>query len=65
MKNDKLDSIAIAKLGLSDNLKTSVMPTQVVLELSALVRKYYKLIDTRSPVLISSKAIFMLFFLNI
>lgn len=48
VKNDKLDSIAIAKLGLLDDLKTSVMPTQIVLELRALVRKYYKLIDTRS-----------------
>lgn len=48
VKNDKLDSIAIAKLGLSNDLKTSVIPTQVVLELRALTRKYYKLIDTRS-----------------
>ena len=48
VKNDKLDSIGIAKLGLSTDLKTSVMPVKLVLELRSLTRKYYELIDTRS-----------------
>ena len=48
VKNDKLDSIGIAKLGLNTDLKTSVMPVKLVLELRSLTRKYYELIDTRS-----------------
>lgn len=48
VKNDKLDSIGIAKLGQRPDLKTSVMPVKLVLELRSLTRKYYELIDTRS-----------------
>ena len=48
VKNDKLDSLGIAKLGLRPDLKTSVMPVKLVLELRSLTRKYYELIDTRS-----------------
>lgn len=48
VKNDKLDSIGIAKLGLRPDLKTSVMPVNLVLELRSLTRKYYELMDTRS-----------------
>ena len=48
VKNDKIDSIGIAKLGLQKDLKTSVMPVKLVLELRSLTRKYYELTDTRS-----------------
>ena len=48
VKNDKLDSIGIAKLGLSNDLKTSIMPVKLVLELRSLVRKYFDIMDQRS-----------------
>lgn len=48
VKNDKLDSIGIAKLGLKPDLQVSVMPVKLVLELRALSRNYYSLVDIRS-----------------
>lgn len=48
VKNDKLDSIGIAKLGLNPNLKTSLMPEKLMLELRTLTRKYYDLTDERA-----------------
>ncbi len=48
VKNDKLDSIGIAKLGLKSDLQVSVIPTKLVLELRALTRNYYSLVDIRS-----------------
>ncbi|MCR6545017.1 IS110 family transposase [Dehalobacterium formicoaceticum] len=48
VKNDKLDSIGIAKLGLKPNLQVSVIPAKLVLELRALTRNYYNLVDIRS-----------------
>lgn len=48
VKNDKLDSIGISKLGLKPDLQTSVMPVKLVLELRALSRNYYSLVDIRS-----------------
>lgn len=48
VKNDKLDSIGIAKLGLTSDLKTSVMPVKLVLELRSLIRKYFDITDQRS-----------------
>ena len=48
VKNDKLDSIGIAKLGLKSDLQVSVMPAKLVLELRSLTRNYYSLVDTRS-----------------
>lgn len=48
VKNDKLDSLGIAKLGLNPDLKTSIMPIKLVLELRSLTRKYYDLTDERS-----------------
>ena len=48
VKNDKLDSIGIAKLGLKPDLQVSVMPAKLVLELRALTRNYYSLVDIRS-----------------
>lgn len=48
VKNDKLDSTQIAKLGLKPDLKTSLMPTELVLELRSLTRNYYDLMDERA-----------------
>lgn len=48
VKNDKTDSLTIAKLGLKPDLKTSIMPAELVLELRSLTRKYYEVMDTRS-----------------
>ena len=48
VKNDKLDSIGIAKLGLKPDLQVSVIPSKLVLELRALTRNYYSLVDIRS-----------------
>jgi len=48
VKNDKVDSIQIARLGLSPDLKLSVMPDDLVLELRSLTRKYYDLVDQRT-----------------
>ena len=48
VKNDKLDSIGIAKLGLNSDLRTSLMPTELVLELRSLTRHYYDLMDERA-----------------
>lgn len=48
VKNDKLDSIGIAKLGLMPDLQVSVMPVKLVLELRSLTRNYYSLVDIRS-----------------
>lgn len=45
---DKLDSLGIAKLGLNPDLKTSIMPVKLVLELRSLTRKYYDLTDERA-----------------
>ncbi len=48
VKNDKSDSIQIARLGLSPDLKVSVMPDELVLELRNLTRKYFELVDQRT-----------------
>jgi len=48
VKNDKVDSLAIARLGLTPGLKLSVMPVGLVLELRCLTRKYYELVDQRT-----------------
>ncbi len=55
VKNDKLDSIGIAKLGLKPDLKTSLMPTELVLELRSLTRNYYDLTDERASHVIAIK----------
>ena len=46
--NDKIDSRKLALLGLKPDLKTSVIPSEVVLNLRDLVREYYNLTDERS-----------------
>lgn len=48
VKNDKVDSKGIAKLGLSDDTPVSQFPTKLVLEIRSLTRKYYDLTDERS-----------------
>lgn len=48
VKNDRIDSIRIATLGLTPNLQTSLIPEQLVLELRTLTRKYYELTDERA-----------------
>ena len=58
VKNDKIDSIGIAKLGLNPDLRTSVIPVKLVLELRSLTRKYYDLVDTRSGYVNQLKADF-------
>lgn len=56
VKNDKIDSIGLAKLGLKRDLKTSIIPAKLVLELRSLCRKYYELVDTRSSYINRLKA---------
>lgn len=55
VKNDRLDSISIAKLGLTPNLKCSKLPAKLVLELRYLTRKYYDLTDERAAHIIKMK----------
>ncbi|MDD3168250.1 MAG: IS110 family transposase [Eubacteriales bacterium] len=56
VKNDKLDSIGIAKLGLKPDLQVSVIPAKLVLELRSLTRNYYNLVDIRSSYVNQLKA---------
>jgi len=46
--NDKFDSKKIALIGLNPKLKTSVIPSNLVLDLRNLMREYYSLTDNRS-----------------
>jgi len=46
--NDKFDSKKAALLGLKPDIKTSVMPSDAVLNIRNLMREYYKLTDNRS-----------------
>jgi len=46
--NDKASSKNLALIGLKPDLKTSVMPSDAVLDLRNLVREYYNLVDARS-----------------
>lgn len=48
VKNDKVDSLKIARIGLSGEIPTSQFPAKLVLELRSLTRKYYDLTDERS-----------------
>ena len=47
VKNDKLDSKKIAKLGLNPTIKRSLIPNEFVLNLRFLCREYYSLSDDR------------------
>jgi hypothetical protein len=46
--NDKFDSKKVALIGLKPDLKTSVIPSDLVLNLRNLVREYYSLTDGRT-----------------
>jgi transposase len=48
VKNDKVDSLALARLGLDPKLKVSLLPAKLVMEIRTLVRRYYMLTDERS-----------------
>ena len=43
VKNDKVDSIQIAKLGFNENIKKSVIPDAFVFNLRCLCREYFSL----------------------
>jgi len=51
VKNDRYDAKRIAYLGYSPDLKVSVMPTDLIMNLRCLCREYYSLIDNRSAYL--------------
>lgn len=55
VKNDRLDSIGIAKLGLSPDLRTSKLPVRLVLDLRYLTRRYFDLVDERAAHFIKLK----------
>ncbi|MPW27378.1 IS110 family transposase, partial [Alkalibaculum sp. M08DMB] len=48
VKSDKSDSIRIARTAYTYNLKVSLMPSDLVLNLRALVREYYFLVDDKT-----------------
>jgi len=48
VKNDKFDSVRIAEIGYSHNLKVSLIPPDVVINLRSLVREYYYLVDSKT-----------------
>jgi len=48
VENDKFASKNLALIGLKPDLKTSVIPSDAVLDLRNLVREYYYLMDSRS-----------------
>ena len=48
VENDKFSSKNLALIGLKPDLKTSVIPSNAVLDLRNLVREYYNLMDNRS-----------------
>ncbi len=48
VKNDKSDSIRIARTGYTHNLKVSLIPQDLVINLRSLVREYYYLVDSKT-----------------
>lgn len=48
VKNDKLDSLSIAKICKFDNVKTSSFTSEEFLHLKLLVREYYKVVDLKA-----------------
>jgi transposase len=48
VKNDKIDSLGIARLGLRPDLKVSLLPVKLVMEFRTLMRRHYKLTDERA-----------------
>lgn len=56
VKNDKIDAKRIAALGYSPDLKVSVIPTELIMNLRVLCREYYSLVDHRSAYVNKLKA---------
>lgn len=54
--NDKFDSKKIALIGLKPDLKVSLVPSDLVLDLRNLSREYYNLVDNRSAYINKLKA---------
>jgi transposase len=48
VKNDKVDSLSLARLGLDQTLKASLLPSKLVMEIRTLVRRHYMLTDERA-----------------
>lgn len=48
VKNDKSDAIRIAKTAYTHDLKVSLIPSDLVINLRSLVREYYYLVDTKT-----------------
>lgn len=48
VKNDKFDSVRIAKTGFTYDLNVSLIPSDIVLNLRLLVREYYSLTDNKT-----------------
>lgn len=48
VKNDKIDSKRIAKAAYTNDLKTSLIPTDVLLNVRALVREYHNITDIKT-----------------
>lgn len=48
VKNDKIDALRIAKIGYTNNLKVSLIPTDLVINLRSLSREYYNFTDSKT-----------------
>ncbi len=48
VKNDKSDALRIAKTAYTHNLKVSLVPSDLVMNLRSLVREYYHLVDMKT-----------------
>lgn len=48
VKNDKFDAMRIAKIAYTHDLKVSLMPSELVINLRSLTREYYNLVDAKT-----------------
>lgn len=48
VKNDKLDALRIARTAYTHDLKVSLMPSDLVMNLRSLVREYYHMVDSKT-----------------
>jgi transposase len=48
VKNDKNDSLRIAKTAYTHDLKTSIIPSDIIINLRSLTREYYHLVDSKT-----------------
>lgn len=51
VKNDKFDSVKIAKLGFDPKIKKSLMPEPFVMDIKCLCREYFSLTDSRTALI--------------